>query len=307
MTGRALASMICWMAITTGALAEAPVSSARPLVRPALGQVLPLPSETITNRPRPRPHSKATRLFTDGTAALSGRHPKARPLAAQRPGIIVQAVASIRSVPLTATVRPPARPENLRRLSQAIALRPQPVPEAATSGKGSVCGDPQIRGTKIPPIKAKLKGCGLGDGVQITAVSGVALSTPAAMDCTTAKALKTWVETGVIPSVGKLGGGVAQLQVAAGYSCRPRNGKKGARISEHGRGRAIDIAAIVLANGTAISVLKGWGTAQHGKMLRAARKSACGPFNTVLGPGSDQHHRDHFHLDTARGRGPYCR
>jgi hypothetical protein len=37
------------------------------------------------------------------------------------------------------------------------------------------------------------------------------------------------------------------------------------------------------------------------------RKAACGPFNTVLGPGSDPFHGDHFHLDTARGRGPYCR
>ena len=135
----------------------------------------------------------------------------------------------------------------------------------------------------------------------------MALSQPASVDCQTARALKDWVEGGVKPAVGRKGGGVAMLQVAGSYSCRPRNNQKGNRVSEHGRGRAVDITAIVLADGTALSVLKGWGTRAAGKTLASARKAACGPFNTVLGPGSDRFHHDQFHLDTARGRGPYCR
>lgn len=43
------------------------------------------------------------------------------------------------------------------------------------------------------------------------------------------------------------------------------------------------------------------------KFLRAAHKSACGIFGTVLGPEANDAHRDHFHLDLApRRRSSYC-
>ena len=100
---------------------------------------------------------------------------------------------------------------------------------------------------------------------------------------------------------------MVKLQVAASYACRPRNNQKGNRISEHGKGHAIDVAAIVLENGQVISVLSDWGKGRGGKILKAVHRAACGTFSTVLGPGSDRFHRDHLHLDTARGRSPYCR
>lgn len=207
------------------------------------------------------------------------------------------------------SLRPETRPENLRAAAKVVraAVRTQPLPEVTTGRKGAVCGDPALKGKTIPPIKAKLNGCGLKDGVSLISVSGVTLTQPAAMDCTTAKALKQWVDKGVKPTIGNKGGGVAALQVAASYACRGRNNVKGARVSEHGKGRAIDISAILLANGTRVTVLNDWGSKSYGKSLARMRKAACGPFNTVLGPGSDRHHSDHFHLDTARGRGPYCR
>ncbi len=176
------------------------------------------------------------------------------------------------------------------------------------SAKGSVCGVPGIKGTKIAPIRGRIRGCGVSDPVAITSVGGVALSTPAKIDCGTAKALNSWVEKTVKPSVGRLGGGVSQLWVAAHYACRTRNNRKGAKISEHGKGRAIDISALTLKNGKRITVLDGWGRGVEGKILRKLHKGACGPFGTVLGPNSDKYHRDHFHFDTARYRsGAYCR
>jgi hypothetical protein len=38
------------------------------------------------------------------------------------------------------------------------------------------------------------------------------------------------------------------------------------------------------------------------------RKAACGPFKTVLGPGSDADHALHFHFDLAPRRhgGTFC-
>jgi hypothetical protein len=208
------------------------------------------------------------------------------------------------------SVRPPPRPENLRRLTvvKASGVRVQPDPGIVFGRKGAICGVPSIKGTALSPIAGRVKGCAVDEPVQVTSVQGVALSTPATVDCTTARALDAWVKGAVLPTVGRLGGGVAALQVADSYSCRPRNNVAGARLSEHGKGHAIDISAIRLKNGVSISVLKGWGDAQQGRILKALHKAACGTFGTVLGPNSDGYHRDHIHLDTARYRsGSYCR
>ena len=174
--------------------------------------------------------------------------------------------------------------------------------------QGSVCGNPNIRGEKISRIPAKLRGCGLDNGVKVTEVSGVALTQHAKIDCNTAKALNAWVEKGVKPAVGRRGGGVKSLKVVAHYACRTRNNQKGAKVSEHGRGRAVDIAAINLKDGSSMTVLKGWRSAKNGPALKKMHKAACGPFGTVLGPNANRFHQDHFHFDTARYRsGTYCR
>ena len=57
------------------------------------------------------------------------------------------------------------------------------------------------------------------------------------------------------------------------------------------------------------SVEEGWsGDADERGFLRVVRSEACGDFSTVLGPGSDSHHRDHFHLDLQERRSgsSYC-
>ena len=115
--------------------------------------------------------------------------------------------------------------------------------------KGAVCGVNAIKGEKIAPIKAKVKGCGLQDGVRVTCVSGVRLSHgdhrrlrhgqgPEHLGAT------TWLQP-------TYGGKVVELRIAAHYICRSRNNKKGAKISEHGKGKAVDVAGFVLSSGKA--------------------------------------------------------
>jgi hypothetical protein len=105
----------------------------------------------------------------------------------------------------------------------------------------------------------------------------------------------------VEPVYGK--GRVVELKVAASYACRPRNNQRGNRISEHGRGNAIDISGFVFSNGKEVSVRGGFD-----RKMRQVHKAACGIFGTTLGPGSDGFHEDHLHYDVARYRnGPYCR
>ncbi|PIB26157.1 extensin family protein [Amylibacter kogurei] len=170
-----------------------------------------------------------------------------------------------------------------------------------------ICGDRKIRGEIAAPIMSKNSGCGIVSPVRVTSVDDVALSTPALIDCTTAKALKAWVKKSAKPAF-KRKGKLAQLQVVASYSCRTRNNKPGAKMSEHSLGHAIDIAGFTLKNGEHVSVLNDWGKGKYRKPLKRVHANACGIFGTVLGPNSDVYHRDHFHFDTARYRsGPYCR
>ncbi|MGQ0567792.1 MAG: extensin family protein [Gemmobacter sp.] len=291
------------MVVTTSAANAPAMPDAAGAVRAAFVLV---PGPTLVPRARP--------ARVQATPVALG--PRLRP--APRPTLAVPEAP----VPELAVVspRPAPRPDDLRR-RPAKAAAPDAVPEAAIiktaavrvkpgealvkPKKGSLCGDRRIRGAALAPIPAQIKGCGIAEPVRVTEVDGVRLSPAATMDCTTARALTSWVEDALKPAAGKRG--VAALQVAAGYACRSRNNVRGARISEHGRGKAIDVMAIVLADGQVIDVLRDYRR-DAGKFLRAAHKSACGVFGTTLGPGSDGYHENNLHYDTASYRsGPYCR
>ncbi|MGJ8585244.1 MAG: extensin-like domain-containing protein [Marinosulfonomonas sp.] len=250
-------------------------------------------------------------FITDKTGLTASLRPIARPTISTKNAPRAVKVAPSPSVAaLTRSARPVIRPKQPKQSNvvKASFAKATPTPKLSRSRKGSVCGSRTIRGQKIRPVVSRVTGCGIGDPVQITSVDGVALSQPSTMDCQTATALESWVKNGIKPAVGKRGGGVASLKVVAHYSCRPRNNKKGAKISEHGKGHALDIAAINLQDGESLTVLKGWRSKSQSSVLRKIHASACGPFGTVLGPKSDKYHQDHFHVDTARYRsGPYCR
>lgn len=275
---RALLALLLLLVLAWPVRAEAPDTSPRPLARP--GQV-------ATAEP-------------DATPAVP--HPKPRPVVA-----VSAAVTAAAQVAVTAALQGPPAPAVVM---LASSPRPQPRPKGqatpvaqapAKRTGGSVCGDPDIVGVVLAPITSRTRGCGVPEPVQITMVDGISLSQVSTMDCPTALALKRWINEGVRPVFSN--DPVVRFQVAAHYICRTRNNVRGAKISEHGRGRAIDIAAFVLASGKVLTV-----AANYGKQIRAVHKAACGIFGTTLGPGSDGYHEDHIHLDTAHyNNGSYCR
>ncbi|WP_380993065.1 extensin family protein [Sedimentitalea sp. HM32M-2] len=209
-----------------------------------------------------------------------------------------------------------ARPGRLAFLSPDLSARPwlrpddivqQAMAKRRLRRKGAVCGDIDIQGENVGHVPGRLKVCGIQDAVRVTAVSGVRLNPPALMNCKTAIALRSWTDKGLKPAF-RQRGPVVEMKVAAHYACRTRNNRKGARISEHGKGNAIDLSAFTMMDGEVITVLRGWGQGTTLRPLRKAYRRACGPFGTTLGPDSDRYHRDHFHFDTASYRsGPYCR
>lgn len=268
--------------------APAPVTEPEPVAMLAAAAPLAMPEpQGYTLRPRPRP----AMAQTDQTARTVAR---AMPPAVQEAAVAPRGLFGL----FRRKESPGDQPV------KAAAIRPNPSQDAIISRKGAVCGDPSIRGEVLAPIPARIKGCGIAEPVRVTSVGGVALSSAATMDCTTATALKTWVDRGLQPA---FKGKVQELQVAAHYVCRSRNNRPGAPVSEHGRGKAIDISGFTLTGGKEVSILGDWRK-RDGKAIKKAHKAACGIFGTTLGPGSDGFHEDHLHFDTASHRnGAYCR
>ncbi len=299
----ALAALMLLASPLAAAPETAPDASLRPVARALVEAPEPTPvtaTETgALDRPKARPETLDATLGDPEATDPPAGVPAFVPEQAARDIALRLAFAARSPLAIPMSLRPSPRSRAI--VEKALALRRE-------RARGAVCGDPDLQGSVVGPVAGRISGCGIDDAIKLRSVSGLKLSTRATIDCTTARALKSWVETSVKPAVGSTGGGVAGLRVAASYACRSRNNQPGAKISEHAKGRAIDIAAIRLNDGSEISVLDDWGKGSDGRILRRLHRDACGPFGTVLGPESDRFHQDHFHFDTARYRaGSYCR
>jgi hypothetical protein len=161
-------------------------------------------------------------------------------------------------------------------------------------------------------------GCGTPAPIAIAEVAQIRIDPPATVDCDFAKALHGWFTKSVQPMARKqVGASVIGVRNASSYACRRRNNATSGKLSEHAKANALDIAAfdfgkkaeITVAGGTG-GLLQRIGLSGKGNFMKAVRKSACQYFNTVLGPGSDRHHGDHFHVDLMKlrpGRFKMCR
>ncbi|MBC8038549.1 MAG: extensin family protein [Rhizobiales bacterium] len=153
-------------------------------------------------------------------------------------------------------------------------------------------------------------GCEVPNPWRVLTLANVNFSQPATLNCGMANPLNDWLQDVVQPAAQRrFSESVVSIDVVASYSCRARNNKRGGKMSEHGYGNAIDIAAFTLESGRKITVLDGWrGSSDERGFLQLVRQEACNDFMTVLGPGSDRHHRDHIHLDLQNRRSGqhYC-
>ena len=157
--------------------------------------------------------------------------------------------------------------------------------------------------------------CGAARPFEMAAADGgrVALRPVALLRCPMVPQVDRWIAGVVNPAAKRhLGVPLAEITVAASYSCRPMNNQSGAQLSEHGHANALDISAFVLADGRKVTVRGGWwGESGERAFLRDVHAGACRDFTTVLGPEANAFHRDHFHVDLARhgrdGLKNYCK
>ncbi|UDL94835.1 extensin family protein [Lichenihabitans sp. PAMC28606] len=148
-------------------------------------------------------------------------------------------------------------------------------------------------------------GCGMAAPIELSAVLvspgvRVAFEPPVAINCALGAVVADWVRDDLVPTFEKAGKPLRALSSTSGYACRGRNHVSGAKLSEHGRGDAMDVGGFKVADGSMIGV-KQSGT----PVLADVKQTACLRFRTVLGPGSDGYHESHMHVDLASRRHDY--
>ena len=160
--------------------------------------------------------------------------------------------------------------------------------------------------------------CGLTHPFKVSALAGgaVAVDKNVTIGCPLIVALESWLADIVQPyAQADFGEPVVELEAFGAYSCRSVDNMYGAPLSEHSFGNAIDVSGFRLASGREIVIVRDWKKtgSQEATFLREVHAGACQHFTTVLGPGADVFHYNHFHLDlamhgsTSTGLRRYCR
>lgn len=156
-------------------------------------------------------------------------------------------------------------------------------------------------------------GCGTPAAVMISSIAGIAIEPPAEANCAFAEALHHWIAWSVKPAASEhLKRKLTAVRNASAYVCRRRNNSASGKMSEHAFANAIDISTLGFGDGSSTTIKGDWSglmklVSNSGKpaFLARIRRDACIRFATVLGPGSDPYHGDHFHIDLARRKGGY--
>lgn len=159
----------------------------------------------------------------------------------------------------------------------------------------------------VPRI-SRGRSCGIAWPIELSGLSGGIQIKPAAqVNCQITETFARWVKNELVPSSRtRYLSGVSAIHQMSSYSCRTMNSQRGAAMSEHAKGNAIDVGKIVLKNGKAIAIeKKGFFAFREKGLLKSVRGDSCKYFSTVLGPGSDRYHKDHFHFDLRARKSGY--
>jgi hypothetical protein len=156
--------------------------------------------------------------------------------------------------------------------------------------------------TRAKPIDGP-GACGLNQPLKVSGLitGSVSLKPAATLVCQMIPTLDQWLLEAVQPAAQKwFGMSVIELRTGS-YACRNQNNQFGGKNSEHAYGNAMDIFSFTFENRQVVSIATGWnGSSLEQAFLREIFTQACSFFSTVLGPGADAFHYDHFHVDLAR-------
>ncbi len=177
--------------------------------------------------------------------------------------------------------------------SDVRPIDPMPGQETACRERLTALG---VEFEELKPVRDEENGCAVPYPLKVTKLgTGIDLTPEATMNCQLAEAAARFMAQIVAPAAkAQFGAELKSVDQASAYVCRPRH--NGLKLSEHAFGNALDIARFTLADDVQIDV-EPEPIEKNAQFLAAIRKAACGPFKTVLGPGSDPDHELHLHLD----------
>lgn len=266
--------------------AEPPKPEFRPDEPTPTGQAAPvLPEEAPAEKPEPRPEHEPEAPLD--AAPAEPPKPEFRPDKPQPEA----------TEPKAAEPAEPPPPPDPRSAIRAVPSGKMPAEETACRTRLTELG------VRFEERKAEWDpaGCSVPYPIVVKSLgSGIDLQPEAEMNCAMAEASARFAKDVISPAAEKAyGEKLKSISHASAYVCRPRAGTQ--KLSEHAFGNALDIASFTLSGGTAVGVGL-HPDARTAGFFGEVRKAACGPFKTVLGPGSNADHAEHFHLDLAPRR-----
>lgn len=139
--------------------------------------------------------------------------------------------------------------------------------------------------------------CFIDNPVKVSKMGSVAIKPAATLTCDMALTFARWTKNELQPAARwRYFSGVKTIRQGSSYSCRRIAGSK--TPSAHSQGNALDVMSLELNNGKEIDVTKkGIFSFRERKLLNTVRADGCEYFTTVLGPGYNYDHRNHFHFD----------
>ena len=209
---------------------------------------------------------------------------------------------------------PPPRPDRPATPPPAAPDRKDQPDETPTAGKApenvpvdTACIGRLTRlGLRFEVRPAVQEGvCSVQTPVLVSALpDGAAVAPASLMTCPLAENLARWMEEAVRPAADRhFQSAPTKLLIGTSYQCRDQ--RSGAKLSEHAFGNAVDVMGFEFAKRPPLAVGAHAEGSLEAAFQSAVQKAACPVFATVLGPGSDDAHGDHLHLDMRARKGDY--
>ncbi|WP_245282926.1 extensin family protein [Aureimonas altamirensis] len=160
--------------------------------------------------------------------------------------------------------------------------------EAGPVGPGNACGIPHALKVQV-------------------AVRGIAMQPPATLNCRAALQVARWLDDDVRSAARwRLWKNPTAVINASSYRCSRIAGSR--TVSEHATGNALDVGGFRFSDGSTVRVEpKGIFRFRERAFQNSVRQASCRHFGTVLGPGYNRAHDDHFHLDAKQRRRAVCK
>lgn len=213
---------------------------------------------------------------------------------------------------------PPAAPEPAPVVAPKVPVPPPPPVVAAPAPQPVPADDGCLKAmaatgavfSPVPPPVASAE-CVVNNPVRLnslkTSAGMIKLPDQPIVACHFALTLQGFVADKVQPlAQSEMNSPIASMGTGPGFDCRGRNGDSSSKLSEHARGNAVDIVFFNFVNKSGVLVKDALDSQTKGfAFLRDVRAEACKTFATVLGPGANAAHAEHFHIDLEERKGGY--